>query len=110
MNKETFDTIRKFYSAEYDIEKILERKGLSLDDINEVLQPLDSLREQLLRIGKYTVEEEYINKDTYLQEPYERVERYIRLNVIYEYENGMTLCETTSGLFYLIPKSHLAEY
>lgn len=110
MDKATFDVIMKFYDAEYDSEKILESKGLSFDDIDDVLMPFGDTRERLLKIGKYTEKDKYINKDTYVKEPYEDIERDIKVNVIYEYENGLNLCETTSGLFYLVPKELLADY
>lgn len=110
MNKATFDAIMNFYEVEYDTQKILEEKGLDVDDIEEALEPFADCREQLLRIGKYLVKDEYVNKDTYIKDDYEDIEKYIKLHVIYEYENGMTLCGTTSELFYLIPKVLLADY
>lgn len=109
MDKTTFDAIMKFYSAEYDAEKILHAKGLSIDETEEVLEPFWDCREKLLRIGKYLVEEEYVNKDTYITEDYERVQKYIRLNIIYEYDNGLALCENTVGSIYLVPQKLLAN-
>lgn len=109
MDKATFDVIMKFYLVESDAEKVLDEKGLSIDDVEEALAPFMDCREQLLRIGKYLDEEEYVNKDTYIKDDYENIKKHIRMHVIYEYQNGMALCETTSGLFYLVPKELLAD-
>ena len=108
MDKAAFDIIMKFYDANDEIELILSEKGLSIDDIEDVLYPTTDICEKFLRIGKYTVEEEYIGRDTYIKEVYEDLRKYTRLTIFYEYENGMALCETTSGDFYLVPKKVLA--
>ncbi len=110
MDKETFKVIVDFYNAENEAEIILSEKGLSHDEIDEVLNPFTTLCEKLLKIGKYTVKEEYIGEDTYLKQDYENLKKYTKLTVFYEYDNGMTLCETTSSLFYLIPKELLDKY
>lgn len=108
MDKATFDMIEKFHSIENDIYDQLCAKGMEFNEVEDLLHDSVDYREQLLRIGKYLVKEECLNKDTFIKEHYDGIEKYIKLNVIYEYDNGMALCETTSGLFYLVPQNLLA--
>ena len=110
MDKQTFDMIEKFYNMSCEIYNKVCERGLSIDEAEDLVDGFDDYRDSLLRVGKYRVEEDYVNKDTYITEPYEDAERYIKFHVIYEYDNGMTLCETTTGILYLIPKELLAAY
>lgn len=110
MDKPTFDMIRKFHSIENDIYFKLCEQGMDSSEVEAILHDSGDYYSQLLRLGKYSVEEDCVNKETYIQEPYEDIERYIKLYVIYEYENGMALCETTSGSIYLVPQRLLACY
>lgn len=110
MDKETFKLLKDIYNAEIEAEMVLSEKGISNDEIDEVLDPFTALREKLLRIGRYTVENEFIGKDTHLKKEYDNLKKYTKLTIYYEYENGMTLCETTSGSLYLIPRELLAGY
>jgi len=108
MDKTTFDMIKKFHSIENDIYYKLCERGMDSSEVEGILHDSGDYYSQLLRLGKYSVEEECVNKETYIQEPYEDIERYIKLYVIYEYDNGMALCETTSGSICLVPQRHLA--
>jgi len=110
MDKATFDMINKFKEIENDIYFKLCEKGIDSSEVDDILNDSVEYREQLLRLGKHAVEEEYLDKETFIQESYEGIERYIKLYVIYEYDNGMALCETTSGLNYLVPQQLLACY
>ena len=110
MDKQTFDIIEHFYLMSCEVYGNVCEKGMDMEEAEALVDGFDDYRDKLLRVGKYHVEEEYVNKDTYITEPYEDAERYLRFHVIYEYENGMTLCETTTGLLYLIPKKLLATY
>ncbi|WGT37947.1 hypothetical protein QH639_19285 [Lysinibacillus sp. 1 U-2021] len=108
MDKATFDMIKKFHIIENDIYDQLCAKGMEFSEVEDLLNNSVDYREQLLRIGKYLVKKECLNKDTFIKENYQDIEKYIKLNVIYEYDNGMALCETTSGLFYLVPQNLLS--
>jgi len=110
MEKATFDMIKSFHKIENDIYFRLCERGMDSSEVEDILNDSGDYYSQLLRLGKYAVEEECVNKETYIQEPYEDIERYIKLYVIYEYDNGMALCETTSGSIYLVPQRLLACY
>ena len=110
MDKATFDMIKSFHKIENDIYFKLCERGMDSSEVEDILNDSGDYYSQLLRLGKYSVEEECVNKETYIQEPYEDIERYIKLYVIYEYDNGMALCETTSGSIYLVPQRLLACY
>lgn len=110
MDKATFDMIRNFHKIENNIYEKLHERNIDSEEVEAILSDSVDYRERLLRIGKYSVKEDSIEKETFIKEKYEDVERYIKLYVIYEYDNGMALCETTSGLIYLIPQKLLACY
>lgn len=110
MDKIIFDMIKKFHGIENDIYDQLCAKGMEFNEVEDLLNESVEYREQLLRVGKFLVKEEYLNKDTFIKENYEDIEKYIKLNVIYEYDNGMALCETTSSSLYLVPQRLLACY
>lgn len=110
MDKATFDMIKSFHKIENDIYFKLCEKGMDSSEVEDILHDSGDYYSQLLRLGKYSVEEECVNKETYIQEAYEDIEIYIKLYVIYEYDNGMALCETTSGSIYLVPQRLLACY
>lgn len=110
MDKTTFDMIKKFHSIENDIYFKLCERGIDLSEVEDILHDSGDYYSRLLRLGKYSVKEECVNKETFILEPYEDIERYIKLYVIYEYDNGMALCETTSGSIYLVPQRLLACY
>lgn len=108
MDKATFDIIKKFRKIENGIYNSLCDRGIDSEDVEGILNDSVDYHDQLLRLGKYSVKEECLDKETFIKEPYEDIERYIKLYVIYEYANGMALCETTSGLLHLVPQQLLA--
>lgn len=110
MNKEIFDIVRQYSSLENTLYFKLEELGLKSDLIEELLEGFNDLEDKILKVGKYIDNDMVINKETYLIKQYEEVERYIKVNVIYECDNDMNLCETTAGSLHLIPKEYLAEY
>lgn len=110
MDKVTFDMIRNFQKIENNIYEKLRERNIDSEEAEAILNDSVDYRERLLRIGKYSVKEDSIEKETFIKEKYEDVDSYIKLYVIYEYDNGMALCETTSGLIYLIPQKLLACY
>ncbi|MFS0855250.1 hypothetical protein AB3M99_02675 [Paenibacillus taichungensis] len=103
MNKETFDMIMKFYDLENKLYFKLEPK-LGMEEANELLDPFMDYRDSLLKTGKYLELDKCLNKNGFLKSKYEILPSYIKLSVIYDYENGYSLCETTNGDIYLIPR------
>lgn len=108
LEKQTFDFIKQQYTLETHLYHKLEEKGFDADQLYELFEELDDFREKTLRIGKHLDKEKYLNIDTHIIEDYEDVQKYIKFNLIYEYESGMVLCENTAGTYHLIPKSLLA--
>lgn len=109
MDKKIFDLLNEFKSVENNLYFKLE-KELGMEKAEELVDAFTDLREKTLKIGKYLDNELYIGKDTMLDKKFENLDRYLKMHVIYEYENGWCLCSTTSELIFLVPKSHLAEY
>lgn len=110
MDKKIFDIIEEHCQLVNDLYFKLEKLGLDMDDIDELLEGFGDLYDKTLRTGKYSDDDKIIGKETYLNERYEDVKKYVKVNVIYEYDNGARLCQTTAGSLHLIPKEHLAEY
>jgi len=108
MDKEIFDIIKKFKEIEDNIYDELDDRGMSSSDIDVILDDSMDYRDQLLRLGIHSVEEECLDIETTIQEPYEGLEGHTTLIVIYKYDNGMALCEDTSGSIHLVPQRHLA--
>ncbi|WP_124115349.1 hypothetical protein [Paenibacillus xylanexedens] len=104
MNKETFDMIMKHYDLENALYFKLEPK-LGVDEVTELFDPLLEYRESLLKIGKYLELDKYVNKNGFLISKYETLQSYLKLTVIYDYDNGYSLCENTNGDVYLIPRN-----
>ncbi|MEL3959342.1 hypothetical protein NST17_19500 [Caldifermentibacillus hisashii] len=110
MDKQVFDIVKKYSQLVNSLYFKLEELGINNDTIDDLLIDFDDLEEMILKIGKYLDDNKVVNKETYLIKQYKENEKYIRVNVIYEYENDMTLCETTVGTIHLIPKEYLADY
>lgn len=108
MDKATFDIINGYKKIEDKIYDELDDRGMSTNDIDLILDDSMEYRDQLLRLGIHSVEEECLDKETTIQEPYEGLERYATLIVIYKYDNGMALCEDTPGSIHLVPQRYLA--
>src|SRR5699024_6783926 len=109
MDKKTFDLLMDFQSLENKIYfKLVDE--LVMEKAEEVADPFTDFVEKKLKIGKYLDNSVYINKDTYLIKQYEDLSSYLKVNIIYEYENDWVLCSTTSELICFVPKSYLAEY
>lgn len=104
LNKETFDMIMKHYDLENTLYFKLEAK-LGVDEATELFDPLLNYRESLLKIGKYLELDKYVNKSGFLKSKYETLQSYLKLTVIYDYDNGYSLCENTNGDVYLIPRN-----
>jgi len=109
MDKKTFDIIEKHYELETELFFEIEKKGIELDNLVELFDKLADFREQTLKIGKYLDKEKYVNRDTYIATDLEKLPKYTKLNVIYEYDNGMALCITTSEMIHLVPKVLLVD-
>ncbi|WP_311078137.1 hypothetical protein [Paenibacillus polymyxa] len=103
MNKETFDMIMNYYELENTLYFKIEPK-LGSEEADELLDPFMDYRERVLKIGKYLETDKYVNRDGILKSKYESLASYMKLTVIYEYENEYSLCETTNGDIHLIPK------
>ncbi|WP_336761368.1 hypothetical protein [Paenibacillus sp. USHLN196] len=103
MNKETFDMIMKHYDLENTLYFKLEAK-LGVDEATDLFDPFLDYRESLLKIGKYLELDKYVNKNGFLKSKYETLPSYLKLTVIYDYDNGYSLCENTNGDIYLIPR------
>lgn len=110
MDKKIFDLVQKYSQLENDLYFKLDKMGLDMDRIEELLEGFRDLHDKTLKLGRYSEDDKVINKETYLTKQYEDVEKYIKVNIIYEYDNGFTLCNTTAGTLHLIPKEYLADY
>lgn len=109
MDKQTFDIIKRYSNLVNDLYFKLE-SIVGMDKAEELVDEITGVQDEILEIGIHSNGKETINKETYLTKKYEDLDSYIKINVIYEYENGYVLGETTSGLLSLIPKEKLAEY
>lgn len=109
MDKKIFNLLMEYQSLENKLYWKLD-KIVGMEKAEELVSSFTDLHEKTLKIGKYLDLDKYVEKDTYLIKEYEQLGRYHKMHVIYEYDNGLTLCSTTTELIYLIPKDHLAEY
>lgn len=109
MDKKTFDLLMNFQRLENELYFKLD-KELGMERAEELVDPFTDLVEKTLKIGKYLDSNVYTNKDTYLIKQYEDLSSYLKVNIIYEYENDWVLCSTTSELICFVPKNYLAEY
>ncbi|MDP9675312.1 hypothetical protein J2W97_001295 [Paenibacillus jamilae] len=102
MNRDIFRIHMDYRNLENDLYFKLE-KEIGAEKADELLDAFMEYREQYLKIGKYLDENKYIGKMGYLSSQFEDFERYLRVEVIYNYEDGFSLCETTTGLIKLVP-------
>lgn len=110
MDKNIFDLVQRYSKLENNLYFKLDKMGFDADKIEDLLDEFGDLHDKTLKIGKYLESNKTVDKESYLIKQYEDIERYIRVDVIYEYDNGFTLCETTAGTLHLIPKKCLADY
>ncbi len=110
MDKKTFDLLDEYKNEENKLYfRLIEEEKMDMEKADNLVEGFTDLYERILKIGKYLDEDMYIGKETYLIKKYEDFEAYLKLNVIYIYENGMALCETTTMLIQLIPVKYLAN-
>lgn len=110
MNKEVFELLEKYSKLENKLYfKLTEEKGMDEDEANKLLEGFTDFYEKNLKIGKYLDKDSYVGTETYLVKAYEDFESYLRVTIIYLFDNDFALCETTSGLIKLIPKQYLFE-
>ena len=102
MDKKTYDIISEFSTLANNLYFELEKK-LGIEEADKLVSGFDEVYSRELKIGKYLDEELVLNKEGYLSEKYKEFPSYLKVNVIYEYENGYSLCETTSGIIALMP-------
>ncbi|WP_211747944.1 hypothetical protein [Paenibacillus sp. Marseille-Q4541] len=102
MNEETLKVHMDYRDLENNLYFKLE-EALGTDKADELLDVFIDYREQYLKVGKYLDEESYIGKNGFLKEEYEGFERYLRVEIVYNYDDGFSLCESTTGLFKLVP-------
>lgn len=107
MDKNTFDIIMDFGKVENDLYFKLE-KELGQDRADELLDDFVDYRERLLKIGKHIDEDNFIDKEGFLTTRFEDFQMYTKVTVYYTYDNGFSLCETTSGLFMLVPSDFIS--
>lgn len=107
MDKHVFDIIQNFQHIENELYFKME-KELGVDKADEYLNRFVDYREKILKIGKYLDDSLYIGKSGYLTEKYNEIQRYTKLEVIYNYDNGYSLSETTSGLILLSPTATIS--
>lgn len=102
MNKELFDVHMQYRNLENELYSKLEQL-LGMEKADQLLDDFVDYREQSLKIGKHIDEDKHVGRIGFLTEKYEDFERYLRVVIIYNYDNGYSLCETTTGLIKLIP-------
>lgn len=107
--KELIKFIKIERALEYDIFTKLEKLGLDIDTIVDLYKEIDDFRDKTFKIGEHLDKDKYINRDTYITEDYEGASKHLKLHVIYEYGDGMALCQTTSEDLHLVPINLLAE-
>lgn len=109
MDKKTFDLLMEFQSLENDLYFKLD-KEMGMEKSEELVGRFTDLIEKTLKIEKYLDVNMYVGKDTFLNKSYEDLDRYLKVHVIYEYDNEWVLCSTTTDLICFVPKSCLKEY
>lgn len=102
MDKKTFDVIVGYTSLVRDLYSSLETQ-LGREAADKLVEPFDDHHARELKLDIYQDDEAIINKDGFITEDYEELISYTKVNIIYSYDTGYSLCETTDGDLYLIP-------
>ncbi|RXZ78140.1 hypothetical protein EBB07_29235 [Paenibacillaceae bacterium] len=90
-------------------DKLVDKMNIDSEVVDELLNEFDEYSSNMLKLGRYTEEANVINKKKVISQDYDMVKKYTIFNIIYEYENGFSLGETTSGSLHLIPTEILIE-
>lgn len=102
MEKKLFDIIKDYDNMTNALYFKLE-KELGMEKTDELLEEFDDYSSKILKLGKYLDESKLIEEDGFLKREYEGIPSYTKVVVLYHYDNGYSLCETTSGLTMLVP-------
>ncbi|MBX4152402.1 hypothetical protein [Paenibacillus lautus] len=97
IDKETLAILNDYYKLEQELFAKLD-KTLGDNTADELMEPLVDYRERKLKIGKYLDLEVYVGKDGFLKSKFGEIPSYTSLEVIYEYDNGLSLCVTPNSL------------
>jgi hypothetical protein len=102
MNKETFEVIMNYTKLVSELHSTVSDKiGTAVADL--LVEPFDEYHAKALKLGKFQDDSQVIDKQGYITEEYERLSSYAKVAIIYSYDNGYSLCETTDGDLHLIP-------
>ncbi|PAV30263.1 hypothetical protein CIL05_07280 [Virgibacillus profundi] len=111
MDRKLFNIVQGYNGLANDIYfKLIDELKIDMDVAEELTQKVYDYSDKVLKTGNYVDRDMFVDKWTHLNKKYNELEKYHKFHVIYEYDNGLILGETTSGLGYLIPKDHLEKY
>ncbi|MBT2759950.1 hypothetical protein [Paenibacillus sp. ISL-20] len=102
MDKNKLAILNDYYRLEQELFAKLD-KLVGENVAEELMDSLVGYREHKLKIGKSLDLDIYVGKDGFLKRQFENIPSYTSLHVIYEYDNGLSLCEAQNG-FELIPQ------
>ncbi|MFS0643752.1 hypothetical protein [Siminovitchia sp. 179-K 8D1 HS] len=111
MEMELFNILEEYKKLETNLYfRLIDDEKMEIEKAEELVEGFTDFYERTLKLGKYLDEEAYVNKDTYLIKRYKGLDSYLKLNIIYEYDNNLVLCETTSSMILLVPKEYIEAY
>jgi len=97
MEKHIFEAVTK-------LESILNK----LPEDHELYSNLADIESQILQIDKYTDDDKIVNRQTRtLNYTHGNLKSYSQVYVLYNYKNGYSLVEDTSGELYYIPTNNI---
>lgn len=102
MDKKTFDIINGYNNIANELYFKLE-KIVGMDKAEELLTEIDEHTSKLLKLGKYSDESSMVEEEGFLKKEYEGIPMYTKVIVLYRYDSGYSLCETTTDLTLFIP-------
>jgi hypothetical protein len=98
MDKKTHDIIQKYNQMVATLYFELDELGIGSEKLGELLNKFDAFYDETYKVCLHEDKEKAINKEAMLIKSYEEWSRYLRLNVIYEYDNGYVKLQSETSV------------
>ena len=109
MDKVTHSILQEYNKMVAELYFELNDLGIAPEKLDQLLEKFDVFYDKAYSINDHEVQEKVMNQEAILTSNYEEWPKYLKLTVIYKYDNGFSLCKNSVGNVCLIP-SNLISY
>lgn len=103
MDKVTHSILQEYNKMVAELYFELNDLGIAPEKLDHLLEKFDVFYDKAYSINDHEDQEKVMNQEAILTSNYEEWPKYLKLTVIYDYDNGFSLCKNSVGNVCLIP-------